>query len=193
MAHCNPLRWHRLLLWDCQRGDLIRPTAASANPRKTPGGIIPLGGRDHLGIGGRHHPVTGGRHYPGIGGRLPQESASEPIDRLVIALRAYVRKAPKKSKKDAKPPRTTLPGAINWRDLAPRTTPSDWVLVFDCETRTTPDQRLRFGAYELRYKGQVWERGAFYEPDVLSEEESRVLRQAVDEENFRPLTVSGCM
>ena len=66
------------------------------------------------------------------------DEPSEPIDRLVIALRAYVRKAPKKPKKGSKAPRTTLPGAINWRDLAPRTTPSDWVLVFDCETRTTP-------------------------------------------------------
>ena len=110
------------------------------------------------------------------------DEPSEPIDRLVIALRAYVRKAPKKPKKGSKPPRTTLPGAINWRDLAPRTTPSDWVLVFDCETRTTPDQRLRFGGYQLRYKGEIWERGAFYEPDVLTEDELAILRQVIDEE-----------
>jgi hypothetical protein len=44
MAHRNPLRWYRLLPWICQRSDLIRPTAAPANPRKTPGGIIPLQG-----------------------------------------------------------------------------------------------------------------------------------------------------
>jgi hypothetical protein len=108
----------------------------------------------------------------------------EPIDRLVIALRAYVRKAPKKPKKGSKPPRTTLPGAVNWRDGVPRTTPSDWVLVFDCETRTTPDQRLRFGGYQLRYKGQVSERGAFYEPDVLGEDELAILRQVYDGENL---------
>jgi hypothetical protein len=111
------------------------------------------------------------------------DEPSEPIDRLVIALRAYVRKAPKKPKKASKPPRTTLPGAINWRDLAPRTTPSDWVLVFDCETRTSPDQRLRFGGYQLRYKGEVWERGAFYEPDVLSEDDLAILRQFIAEED----------
>src|SRR5580704_7550080 len=110
------------------------------------------------------------------------DEPSEPIDRLVIALRAYVRKAPKKPKKGSKPPRTTLPGAVNWRDLAPRATPSDWVLVFDCETRTTPDQRLRFGGYQLRYKGEVWERGAFYEPDVLSEEELAILHQVIDDQ-----------
>jgi hypothetical protein len=110
------------------------------------------------------------------------DEPSEPIDRLVIALRAHVRKAPKKPRKGSKPPRTTLPGAVNWRDLAPRATPSDWVLVFDCETRTTPDQRLRFGAYQLRYKDQVSERGAFYEPDVLGEDEIKILRQAIDDE-----------
>jgi hypothetical protein len=110
------------------------------------------------------------------------DEPSEPVDRLVIALRAYVRKAPKKPKNGSKPPRTTLPGAINWRDLAPRTTPSDWVLVFDCETRTTPDQRLRFGGYQLRYKGEIWERGAFYDPDVLGEDEIAILRQAIDDE-----------
>jgi hypothetical protein len=72
----------------------------------------------------------------------------------------------------------------NWptTDLAPRATPSDWVLVFDCETRTTPDQRLRFGGYQLRYKGQVNERGAFYEPDVLSEDEIAILHQVMDDE-----------
>ena len=59
-AHPDPLRWHLILLWGCQRGDLIRPTAAPANPQMTPGGIIPLWGRDHLGIGGRHHSVTRG-------------------------------------------------------------------------------------------------------------------------------------
>jgi len=53
-------------LWACQRGDLVRPTAAPANPRKTPGGIIPLWRRNHLGIGGRHHPVTGGAASSGI-------------------------------------------------------------------------------------------------------------------------------
>jgi hypothetical protein len=110
------------------------------------------------------------------------DEPSEPVDRLVIALRAYVRKAPKKPRKGSKPPRTTLPGAVNWRELAPRTTPSDWVLVFDCETRTTPDQRLRFGGYQLRYKGEIWERGAFYEPDVLSEDEIATLQQIIDDE-----------
>src|ERR1700690_2482284 len=116
-----------------------------------------------------------------VGGDFGDEP-SEPIDRLVIALRAHVRRAPKKPKAGSKPARNTLPGAVNWRDLAPRATPSDWVLVFDCETRTTPDQRLRFGGYQLRYKGQLWERGTFYEPEVLSQAEQTLLRQVIIEE-----------
>jgi hypothetical protein len=117
----------------------------------------------------------------------------EPIDRLVIALRAHVRRAPKKPKAGSKPARNTLPGAVNWRDLAPRATPSDWVLVFDCETRTTPDQRLRFGGYQLRYKGQVNERGAFYEPDVLSEDELAILRHVIDDEKSNSDGVPICL
>ena len=54
--------------------------------------------------------------------------------------------------------------------------------MFDCETRTSPDQRLRFGGYQLRYKGEIWERGAFYEPDVLSEDEVAILQQVIVDE-----------
>ena len=93
------------------------------------------------------------------------DEPSEPIDRLVIALRAFVRRAPKKAEDglEARQEPRCLNSSIGSSQL-PRMTPSDWVLVFDCETRTTPDQRLRFGAYQLRYKGQVWERGASMSP-----------------------------
>src|SRR5271157_647848 len=108
-------------------------------------------------------PVDGGRG----------DELSEPVDRLVIALRAYVTRAPKKPKAGAKDTKyETRGGRVgDWKKYTPRVPSSDWVLGFDCESRTTPDQRLRFGAYQLRYKGQVWERGAFYEPDVLSADE----------------------
>src|ERR1700730_13915238 len=106
---------------------------------------------------------------------------SDPVDRLLISLRAYVTRAPRKPKKGEKGGKTK---AI-WRDprdYYPHNPPSDWVLVFDCETRTTPDQRLRFGAYQLRYKGQLMERGSFYEPDVLSAAEQALLHQVMEEE-----------
>ena len=51
--------------------------------------------------------------------------------------------------------------------------------MYDCETRTVPDQRLRFGTYQLRYKRQIWERGAFYEPEVLTADELALLRQSM--------------
>src|SRR5271157_2374096 len=110
------------------------------------------------------------------------DEPSEPVDRLVIALRAHVRRAPKKPKAGVKLADDTMPGAVDWKKSAPRVAASDWVLIFDCETRTTPDQRLRFGTYQLRYKGQVWERGAFYEPDVLTADDLAVLRQVMADE-----------
>src|ERR1700722_6584068 len=112
------------------------------------------------------------------------DEPSEPVDRLVIGLRALVRRAAKKAKVGSNPAKATMPRLVDWEQSAPRVMPSEWVLVFDCETRTTPDQRLRFGAYQLRYKGQVWERGAFYEPDVLAPEELSVLRQCLADEEF---------
>jgi hypothetical protein len=111
-----------------------------------------------------------------LGDELP-----DPIDRLLISLRAYVTRAPRKPKKGEKRDKDKA----SWRDprdFFQRLPPSDWVLVFDCETRATPDQRLRFGAYQLRYKGQLWGRGAFYEPEVLSAAEQALLRQVMEEE-----------
>jgi hypothetical protein len=105
---------------------------------------------------------------------------AEPLDRHIIFLRAYVTRRPKK-------PRLTRLGGkaldreSNWNpNRVPRVEPTDWVLIFDCETRTTPDQRLRFGAYQLRYRGQIFERGAFYEPDVLSLDEQSLLRRLIE-------------
>jgi hypothetical protein len=79
-------------------------------------------------------------------------SIARPVsDWLVLALRAYAE--PVKPGRKPKPP--------------PRPMASDWVLVFDCETKITPDQRLRFGAYQVRYKGRLWERGVFHDADAL--------------------------
>jgi hypothetical protein len=76
------------------------------------------------------------------------DELSDPIDRLLISLRAYVTRAPRKPEKGEKADKAKA----RWRDprdYYPHIPPSDWVLVFDCETRTTPDQRLRIGAYQL--------------------------------------------
>ena len=75
IAHPQSAPLASILLWGCQRGDLIRPTAAPANPRMTPGGIIPLWGARSSRNRGAASSRYEGRHHPGIGGRLPQESA----------------------------------------------------------------------------------------------------------------------
>jgi len=82
------------------------------------------------------------------------------VDNLIVSLRAYVTRADVKARK---------PKEHSGKAL--RDPPSDWVLVFDTETRTTPDQRLRFGAYQLRNKGRLFEHGFFYEPEVLTADE----------------------
>ena len=55
--------------------------------------------------------------------------------------------------------------------------PSDWVLVFDTETTTDHVQRLRFGAWQLYWKGTLQRQGLFYDPDAITERELGVLRQ----------------
>ena len=58
---------------DCQRGDLIRPTAAPANADMTPG---------------RDHSVTGGAIIPELGGAFARNQhmlTLEEADRLALA------------------------------------------------------------------------------------------------------------
>ena len=96
-------------------------------------------------------------------------------------MRAYVTRAPTRAKKNKGEGKSSQRPAGK-KQFPPRIPPSEWILVFDCETRTTPDQRLRFGAYQLRNKGRLFERGAFYEPEVLSVEDLTLLSQVVAEE-----------
>ncbi len=96
--------------------------------------------------------------------RGPDKGDPAPVDNLIVSLRAYVTREDKGS------------GKRKGRWNKPlRDAPSDWVLVFDCETRTTPDQRLRFGAYHLRNKGRLFELGFFYEPEVLTDKDLSVI------------------
>lgn len=113
------------------------------------------------------------------------DELSDPVERLIILLRAYVTRAPRKPKKGEKGGKAKA-SRRDPRDYVPHAPPSDWVLVFDCETRTTPEQRLRFGAYQLRYKRQLWECGVFYEPEVLAAAEQALLRQVMAEEQSGP-------
>jgi hypothetical protein len=114
--------------------------------------------------------------------RDPDDDSRDLVDHLIVSLRAYVTRAPTKAKK-SKGEENRGQRLAGKKEFPPRIPPIDWVLVFDCETRTTPDQRLRFGAYQLRNKGRPFERGAFYEPEVLSAEDLTVLSKVVSEES----------
>jgi len=98
-----------------------------------------------------------------------------PTDHLAISLRSYVTRTAKEEKK-----RGIAKGAGNvGRENARRLHASDWVLIFDCETATTPDQRLKFGNYQLRQKGNLVERGVFHEPGALTTPELATLRRTL--------------
>lgn len=53
--------------------------------------------------------------------------------------------------------------------------PSEWSLIFDTETTTDAAQRMRFGAYQVRYNDDLIEKGLFFDPDVLVHSEQRIL------------------
>ncbi|CAM3293805.1 DNA-directed DNA polymerase [Sphingomonas antarctica] len=94
--------------------------------------------------------------------------STPPItDSLPVSLRAY-----------AAPTFQTLPDASKpqaKRHAAPSPA-SNWTLIFDCETTTHPGQALRFGAYQFRNGDELDEAGLFYDPDGVTADELKVLR-----------------
>jgi hypothetical protein len=109
---------------------------------------------------------------PPIGRMTPLYQADISTDRLVVSLRSYMTRSLKNSAASIKP---KLLGK-NWAADGVRQGPSGWMLIFDCETATTPDQKLKIGNYQLRHEGRLFERGIFYEPEALLPEEMAVLR-----------------
>jgi len=80
-------------------------------------------------------------------------SVDDPIDRLVIQLRAYVATSRR-------------PG----RRASRRVWTSGLAIIFDTETTTNPSQRLRFGAFQIRHKGALIMRGLFHADDASPED-----------------------
>ncbi len=79
----------------------------------------------------------------------PVDAAAEgSVDRLIMQLRAYVEAG----------------AGSDWRPEHRWT--SGVTLTFDTETMSDPSQRLRFGAYQLRDKGILFERGLFHADDM---------------------------
>src|SRR5215813_6855907 len=87
----------------------------------------------------------------------------DPVNRLIIQLRAYVEGRPKSE----------------WRPE--RRWTSGITVTFDTETTTDPSQRLRFGSYQLRDRGKLLERGVFYAED-MPQADLEVLRSTFTEE-----------
>jgi hypothetical protein len=77
---------------------------------------------------------------------------AEP-EKLPIMVRGFVPAPPSDPKSDG-----------NKRKPAP---PSEWTLVFDCETEVDAAQALRFGAYQMRKDAKLIESGLFYDPDAI--------------------------
>jgi hypothetical protein len=95
------------------------------------------------------------------------------LEEYMVAVRAYV---PLEKAEPARKPR-------------PSPKPSEWVLIFDTETTTDPAQRLRFGSFQLRFKGDLDRSGLFYHPSALSARDKRVLVQFAAEHRLELLTV----
>jgi hypothetical protein len=82
-------------------------------------------------------------------------------DNLPIAIRAYTE--------------TPTPGER--RSFKGNDTPSDWSLVFDCETKTDASQQLRFGVYQIRRRDVLHTAGLFYDQDGLDAVEIETLER----------------
>jgi hypothetical protein len=68
--------------------------------------------------------------------------------------------------------------------------PSDWVLVFDTETWPEGGQAMRIGTYQLRKQGRLRDKGIFYDPDQVSDDELAVLQYEAARHACRLMTVS---
>lgn len=93
--------------------------------------------------------------------------ASTPVtDHLPISLRAFAKPVPEQAGSGKLPNKTTIPQG-----------PSDWTLIFDCETTTDPSQRLWFGTYQFRKHGELMESGIFYDANNITAGEYAALKE----------------
>lgn len=100
-----------------------------------------------------------------------------PPESLPIALRAYA-EAPRNDSHSVKK------GSRQRKDPGH----SEWTLVFDTETTTDASQQLRFGTYQVRKSGELWEKGFFYDPLSLGNSELATLRSYADDHNLEVRT-----
>jgi hypothetical protein len=100
-----------------------------------------------------------------------------PAEPLPVAVRAYAPPPSKKRRHKTRsgPRRAPIP-------------PSDYSLVFDCETTSDTAQALRIGAFQVRQGEDLARAGFFYEPDILGTEGLDVLRSYTEDPDLELLT-----
>jgi hypothetical protein len=98
----------------------------------------------------------------------PDRLGNDRPDFLEIALRAYV-------------PTGRQPNNWRGRDLGP----SEWTLIFDCETTTDAAQALKFGVYQVRKGQELWEAGFFLNPVILTDRELLIIRAHAAQNDYK--------
>jgi hypothetical protein len=68
--------------------------------------------------------------------------------------------------------------------------PSEWGLVFDCETTTDAVQQLRVGSFQVREEEKLDREGLFFDSQTLTNDEKRLLHRYVQEHELELLPVS---
>src|SRR5262249_54572408 len=71
--------------------------------------------------------------------------------------------------------------------------PSEWVLVFDTETKDDETQRFRFGTFQLREGERLEVQGIFYDPDpdATNEHEQAVLAAEAERLDCKLVPLAG--
>jgi hypothetical protein len=111
------------------------------------------------------------------------------VRRQRVAVRAWAvphtAARPAGSTPAAKPTQPDLGSATGEPDLGP----SEWQLVFDCETQTDLGQALRFLTWQERHRHRLRSTGIAYNTTQLSSDEVELLHRIAAEEGLRLLTV----
>ncbi len=68
--------------------------------------------------------------------------------------------------------------------------PSEWALVFDCETTIDAAQRLRVGFFQVRKSDELMREGVFYDPEALSEADLATLASYAKARGLEALPVA---
>jgi len=66
--------------------------------------------------------------------------------------------------------------------------PSGWTLFFDTETFTDAGQALRFGTYQVRDNGELWQSGIFYDAQCVTDDELSTLEFHADKKGLKLIT-----